>query len=77
MEISQTFLLQELVRNLLQDALQRHTYIGKIRLRRFVFRPSGTQGEPHEVTAPFSFICPMFTYLVHSIALVCAALQSH
>jgi len=32
--------------------------IRKIRLRRFVFRPSGTLGEPHEVTAPFLAFIP-------------------
>ena len=34
-----------------------HTDVGKIRLRRFVFRPSGTLGEPHAVTVP---LIPLF-----------------
>jgi len=40
------------------ETLQRQTYFGKIRLRRLVFKPSGTLGEPHEVTAPFLAFVP-------------------
>ena len=43
-------------------------------LRFQAFRRTGRAARAH---SPVSRICPMFTYLVHSIALFCAALQCH